>query len=51
MPRDRRKARENWTAEEIIAHVIQWANQQQLAYVTAALRQVLHLLKTERAGK
>jgi hypothetical protein len=30
MPRGRRKNRENWTAEEIIADVIQWADQQQL---------------------
>jgi hypothetical protein len=48
MPRGRRKSRKNWTAEEIIADVIQWADQQQLAYVAAALRNALHLLKKER---
>ena len=46
----RRKARENWTAEEIIADVIKWAEQQKLAYVAAALRNALHLMKKEKSG-
>jgi hypothetical protein len=49
MPRGRRKNRENSTAEEIIAEVIQWADQQSLAYVGAALRNALHLLKKEKS--
>ena len=44
----RRKARENWTADEIIAHVVKWADAQKLAYVGAALRQALRLLQQER---
>ena len=47
MPRGNRKARENWTAEEIIADLIKWADQQQLAYIAAALRNALALLRKE----
>jgi hypothetical protein len=48
MSRGRPKNRESWTAEEILADVIQWADQQQFAHVAAALRNALHLLKKEK---
>ena len=44
----RRKPREKWTADEIIADVIQWANRQQLMNVAAALHRARQLLKDGR---